>query len=184
MADSNITKWALAAALKELLREAPFHKVSVGNICAKCRLSRKSFYYHFRDKYDLVNWVFDTEVIATLRENPPRDRWEAIGELCRCLYENRSFYSSALQMEGQNSLREHLREFLLPMLESRMEALVGRGETHRIGVDFFADGIVCAILRWLLERDCLPPERFVASLREVVEQATIAICQDMEKAAE
>ena len=51
--DSNITKKALAAALKSLMQTQAFEKISVGEICEVCELSRKSFYYHFKDKYDL-----------------------------------------------------------------------------------------------------------------------------------
>lgn len=57
MADSNITKRALAAALKELMEQKPFSKINVADICEKCGMNRKSFYYHFKDKYDLVNWI-------------------------------------------------------------------------------------------------------------------------------
>ena len=58
MADSNVTKRALAEGLKQLMERRPFAKISVGDICESCNMNRKSFYYHFRDKYDLVNWIF------------------------------------------------------------------------------------------------------------------------------
>ena len=58
MADSNITKNALATSLKNLMKEKPFEKISVSDICDACGMNRKSFYYHFKDKYDLVNWIF------------------------------------------------------------------------------------------------------------------------------
>lgn len=61
MPDSLITKRALASSLKELMKTQPLTKISVGDICEKCGMNRKSFYYHFCDKYDLVNWIFDTE---------------------------------------------------------------------------------------------------------------------------
>lgn len=35
----------------------------------KCGMNRKSFYYHFCDKYDLVNWIFDTE-FSEIRNRP------------------------------------------------------------------------------------------------------------------
>ena len=53
MPDSNITKKALAMAMKELMEQIPFSKISVSDICEKCGMNRKSFYYHFKDKYDL-----------------------------------------------------------------------------------------------------------------------------------
>ncbi len=56
MADSNITKQALATSLRELMEEVPFDKINVAQICERCGMNRKSFYYHFKDKYDLVNW--------------------------------------------------------------------------------------------------------------------------------
>ena len=66
MADSNITKKALATALKDLMSEMSFEKITISDICEKCDMNRKSFYYHFKDKYDLVNWIFDTEFMAVV----------------------------------------------------------------------------------------------------------------------
>ena len=58
MSDSNFTKNALAQSMKNLMRVRPFEKISVSDICVACGINRKSFYYHFRDKYDLVNCIF------------------------------------------------------------------------------------------------------------------------------
>ena len=44
--------------MKKLMKEKPFAKISVIDICEGCGMNRKSFYYHFKDKYDLVNWNF------------------------------------------------------------------------------------------------------------------------------
>lgn len=37
MADSNITKHALAAALRDLMAEMPFEKINVAQICERCK---------------------------------------------------------------------------------------------------------------------------------------------------
>ena len=58
------TKKIMAKAFKELLLEVPFQKISVNDICEKCGMNRKSFYYHFCDKYDIANSVFDIEFPA------------------------------------------------------------------------------------------------------------------------
>ena len=49
MADSNLTKRAFASALKAIMSEKPFEKISVGDICERCDMNRKSFHNHFRD---------------------------------------------------------------------------------------------------------------------------------------
>lgn len=68
LADSNITKRALASSLKELMETEPFSKIGVSDICEACEMNRKSFYYHFKDKYDLVNWIYYTECVTSLKE--------------------------------------------------------------------------------------------------------------------
>ena len=86
MADSNITKRALAQALKELMMTQPLDKISVSNICEQCGLNRKSFYYHFRDKYELVSWIYYTEFMETALKKQYRDSWKFIDEICSYFY--------------------------------------------------------------------------------------------------
>jgi AcrR family transcriptional regulator len=45
-----------------LLRERPFHELTVGQIMGRTTLSRKSFYVYFRDRYELL-----TRLVAPLR---------------------------------------------------------------------------------------------------------------------
>lgn len=100
MADSNITKKALAAALKGLMEEEEFTKISVADICNRCDMNRKSFYYHFKDKYDLVNWIFDIEFFKIIGEKIQSDAWEIIEALCDYFYDNKKFYRNALKIKG------------------------------------------------------------------------------------
>ena len=52
---SSITKQALEHALKSLLLKKPFHKITINDITEECGVSRMTFYYHFKDIYDLVS---------------------------------------------------------------------------------------------------------------------------------
>ena len=54
---SQITKRALEQSLKNLLREKPLSKITVTDITEDCGVNRMTFYYHFRDIYDLIEWV-------------------------------------------------------------------------------------------------------------------------------
>ena len=51
MSESLITKKAIATALKSLILEKPFDKISIANLTKACGLNRQTFYYHFQDKY-------------------------------------------------------------------------------------------------------------------------------------
>ena len=184
MAYSNITKQALAAALKELIAERPFEKISVSDICDRCRMNRKSFYYHFRDKYDLANWIFDTEFIELSQTNATQvisenmafdDRWSTLLSICQYFYDNRVFYRRILMVEGQNSLSSHFRELIAPMLRLRMEELLGLEDIPDMVYVFFADGILCTMERWLLDKNCIPAEEFLQNLKKLLQVLYISL---------
>ena len=59
---SQITKRALEQSLKNLLREKPLSKITVTDITEDCGISRMTFYYHFKDIYDLVEWACAEDV--------------------------------------------------------------------------------------------------------------------------
>ena len=88
MADSNITKNALATALKELMKEKPFEKISISDICDSCGMNRKSFYYHFKDKYDLVNWIFYVDFIGKMDFSSYSNGWDLIEDICNKFYQD------------------------------------------------------------------------------------------------
>lgn len=183
MADSNITKQALAVSLRALMEEVPFEKINVAQICERCSMNRKSFYYHFKDKYDLVNWIFDTDFIALTSAaaslDSPRGRWDFIEAVCDYFYENRSFYRRALQIRGQNSFSDHFTAYIHPILKSRLAELIGNEQADGFAIDFFTDALLCAMKRWLLAKDCMPPEEFVSRARTLVQSGAIAICQEI-----
>ena len=177
MADQSITKRALCAALKELMEEESFQKISVADICARCDMNRKSFYYHFRDKYDLVNWIFDTEFIAVVRAEPDAydTVWTLFGSLCDY------FYRKALLIRGQNSFSDHFRELLTPVLRKRLSELLSSPSIPPMYIDFFNDAIICALERWLTSRDCMPPEKFVSQMRTLVRCTAAGALKDLEE---
>ncbi len=178
MADSNITKRALATSLKELMEEKPFEKINVGDICEKCDMNRKSFYYHFKDKYDLVNWIFDTEFVELNQEyyldtrllsHSFDDRWKNIEVFCNYFYESRTFYRRVLKVDGQNSFSSHFREFVRPLFRLRVEELLGIEDVPEMVYDFVVDGVICAIERWLLDKNCVSAEEFMYSLKKMIQ---------------
>lgn len=168
MADSNITKKALATALKTLMEEEDFSKISVADICDRCGMNRKSFYYHFKDKYDLVNWIFDTEFLMLVKPRTPENTWELIEELFVYFYENRKFYRNALKIKGQNSLEEHFVEILVPIIEDYVRDTLGEDVRMEFYVNFCVDAFIGSIKRWILDKNCVEPQEFVQLLKSCI----------------
>ncbi len=179
MPDSNITKRALADSLKELLTEASFSKISIGNICEKCGMNRKSFYYHFKDKYDLVNWIYYTEFISIAKEKNYNTEWEAMEDICIYYYGNRNFYRKILKVEGQNPFSSYFRELLLPVISEYLKEIFNKDENWNFYVDFFADAFTSAIMRWLLDKECMPPDKFITLLKSCVWNAAKKVMESI-----
>jgi len=185
LADSNITKKALAAALKELMEEKPFEKINVGDICEKCDMNRKSFYYHFKDKYDLVNWIFDIEFITvfsneSIESQPTNDEfWKTIEVFLQLIYQNRGFYRNALKVKGQNSFSDHFRECIHPILEKKIEIIMNAPISDPFTVNFISDACLCALERWLFDKSSMPPEQFCRLLKNLVQTISVSISNEM-----
>lgn len=165
LADSNITKRALASALKELMETQPFSHISVGNICDRCEMNRKSFYYHFKDKYDLANWIYNTEFIAITRQKNYSAGWDVWEDMCEYFYENRNYYRKIFNVEGQNSFTDYFRDIVAMILTQDLEDVFDDDGSLGFYVDFYVDAFVCAIKRWLARKDCITAREFSARLK-------------------
>ena len=71
-----VVKKMLANTLKELMNEKPLTKITVQDLTKKCGISRQTFYNHFHDIYELVEWIYLNEAHITLGENISYENWQ------------------------------------------------------------------------------------------------------------
>ena len=170
MSDSNMTKNALAASMKKLMRQKPFEKISVSDICNDCGINRKSFYYHFRDKYDLVNWIFYVGFIGQLDMSSYDSGWQLFEDICRYFYSEKEFYRAALQIEGQNSFRDYLAETSAPLSRTFLEDILPEGDEDDFVLSFLQDALQAGLIRWLSGgyRKDMDAGEFVTKVRSTI----------------
>ncbi len=63
---SQNTKKMLVDTLIQLLHKKPLSKITVSEIVNTCQINRKTFYYHFTDIYDLLEWHLNEKIQETL----------------------------------------------------------------------------------------------------------------------
>ena len=63
---SEEMKYRLAEAVKVCMKTTSVEKITVKEIVDACGTTRQTFYRHFQDKYDLVNWYFDKILLESL----------------------------------------------------------------------------------------------------------------------
>lgn len=127
MTRNTITKEALAGALKNLVKGKAFEKITIKDITDFCDISRNTFYYHFTDKYDLLNWIFSSEVLKPVDALFKAGFWgESFVELCQRLLENRGFYLKIFRYTGKHSLQDYLIRFYSKLLEDYLRNIYAR----------------------------------------------------------
>lgn len=181
MSDSLTTKKNLASSMKKLMNDTPFSNISVVDICEECNINRKTFYYHFKDKYDLVNWIFDMEFIEVAKNNAHKSTWDIYALLLEYFYDNRTFYRKALSIEGQNSFKDHFKDMLMILYRKKLtEQMDMSEEKNEFQATFFADAMVCATERWLLDKNCMPPQKLVEMLKLCIQTVSQTFENDKE----
>lgn len=103
----DLTKRLIADSFKAMLLRYPFEKISIMMITNEAGIRRPSFYNHFQDKYDLLAWIVETDVIAPAGE--PLRRGDGVGALRTIfagLMEDRAFYRKAFAVTGQNGFED------------------------------------------------------------------------------
>lgn len=68
---SQATKRMMEASLKKLLLQKPLPKITINDITDDCGISRMTFYYHFKDIYDLVEWACVEDATQALKGKKP-----------------------------------------------------------------------------------------------------------------
>lgn len=150
MSDSNITKRALSQALKELMKTRPIEKISVGNICDACGLNRKSFYYHFQDKYELLDWIYYQEGFVYLASDVTFDNWhEHMEKLLEMMRENQIFYENTISASPQ-CFEDYLFQITCTLFEEAIRRLDGslrlKEDDVKLYSRFYSYGM-CGIIR-------------------------------------
>ncbi|MGI6343508.1 MAG: TetR/AcrR family transcriptional regulator C-terminal domain-containing protein [Bacillota bacterium] len=183
MPDASLTKLALSQAMKELLAERPLEKIRVADITERCKLNRQTFYYHFKDKYDLVHWIFYTEFLADIQGSFESFGWELIERICDYFYRNRAFYRNALSVRGQNSFTDYFDEVLHQLILSTCQEIYPNADDkhHQFYATFLADAIRVAITRWLFTGAEMEPPEFVALLRSAATGLAVHVIQEAEQ---
>lgn len=160
------TKEAFANALKDTMRRSAFEKVTVSYLCKSCNMQRKTFYYHFSDKYELMNWIFQTEVIEPLAQKQYNQFQEFIRDLLLAIEADRKFYTSAFRMEHAigfgdayaNSFQIFFIDCMKPFIRKyhrrvfRASAIVPRNVQEQYFEDCIGGAIMCNVQQWLLAK--------------------------------
>ena len=178
---SSITKLALADSLKKLMQHRPLDKITVKELVENCGVNHQTFYYHFRDIYDLLGWIFQTEAYDAILDCQSYDTWQkGLLKILQYVQKNSAFCVNAFRSLGREQLESFLNNATSALLSSVMDEL---SEGYRLRetdktfiVQFFTFAITGMLTDWMRSGMQAKPEALVQELGTLMEgQLSMAI---------
>lgn len=151
------TKTKIAAALKELMQSTPFEKITVSDISEKCNIHRQTFYYHFQDRYELLDWLIYNELITPfLTDFILENIYDKIYNMFSTMLTSKIFYQSAFKINGVDLIHYISRiaseQFtdLVRTVEKNKGIESNDKENDIVIAEFFGYGISGVVMNWAL----------------------------------
>lgn len=154
MPNTNTTKTALAESLKKLVLTKRLEKITINDLTADCGISRMAFYYHFKDIYDLVEWVCMEDGRKALQDKKTYDTWqEGMCQVFDAVLENRDFILNVYRSIGREKIESYLYKFTYDMIKDVVEEKcrgIDLAADHKVFIaDFYKYGFVGIMLDWI-----------------------------------
>lgn len=115
------TKQKIAQALRQLMEERPLRKITVQNLMERTQMKRQSFYYHFRDIREVLEWICKKQLADPLSESDlDFEQWFLYA--LRLLDADRVFYRRVQSVTEMDDIQR----FFAPIVQPRVaEAFFG-----------------------------------------------------------
>lgn len=154
MPNTNTTKTALAESLKKLVLTKRLEKITINDLTADCGISRMAFYYHFKDIYDLVEWVCMEDGRKALQDKKTYDTWqEGMCQVFDAVLENKDFILNVYRSIGREKIESYLYKFTYDLIKEVVEEKcrgIDLAADHKVFIaDFYKYGFVGIMLDWI-----------------------------------
>lgn len=180
MGGAGETKRQFADALRELMREEPFARISVSDIAEKAGISRKSFYNHFKDKYELVNWICYTQFVQTKEAFLEGNAWSAFSSFLEFFASDPRFFANALQDMSQNSFGQYFSDMLFELVYGAMaKGFRAKGISEKwigLAASALVEDARLVIIIWLEEDAECDPAELLGFLKSASDAFASMIC--------
>ena len=166
---SEITKKALATSLKKLLSKKELSKITISNITDDCGVNRQTFYYHFKDVYDLLEWIYLNEVIQSMDGKDTYNNWqEGFLSIFKYILENKEFvkntYNSISRDYFLRFIYTQTAILLMNVIDEQAKDINVSDEDKKFIANFYKYAFVWIIQDWIEDGMKEEPENIINKL--------------------
>ena len=170
---SQVTKRALEQSLKNLLLKKPLSKITISDLTEDCGMNRMTFYYHFKDIYDLVEWACLTDAKRALDEKKTYDTWQqGFLQILEAVQANKPFIMNVYHCVHREQVEMYLRplveDLILNVVNEEAEGLNVRDEDKTFIVQAYSYIFIGIMLDWIKEDMQENPQEIVERLNKLI----------------
>ena len=169
---SQVTKRALEQSLKNLLLKKPLTKITVGDITDDCGINRMTFYYHFKDIYDLVEWSCLEDAKRALDEKKTYDTWQqGLLQIFKAVQENKPFILNVYRCVHREQVEKYLQplvdQLLLNVINEEAARITVRDEDKQFIAQVYSYMFIGLMLDWIKDDMREDPQQIVEKLSKL-----------------
>lgn len=170
---SQVTKRALEQSLKNLLLKKPLTKITVGDITDDCGINRMTFYYHFKDIYDLVEWSCLEDAKRALDEKKTYDTWQqGLLQIFKAVRENKPFILNVYRCVHREQVEKYLQplvdQLLLNVINEEAAGITVRDEDKQFIAQVYSYMFIGLMLDWIKDDMREDPQQIVEKLSKLI----------------
>ena len=174
MKSGEKTKERIAAAFKQLMIQRPFDSITITDITDACGLNRLTFYYHFQDKYDLMNWIFYKDVIEPVRGSVDVENWpDRLYNALKVLRDDGDYYCSSVSYD-RVELRRYIYDVSSEIMTEVIRDITKNTDAEKEDIDFFtaffSHGLSGILFDWIQRGMVEDPKDIVRRAVRVVDR--------------
>ena len=176
----------LAESLKELSQTRPIEKITIKEITDKAGVIRPTFYNHFQDKYELMEWIITTELLQPMH---PLIQAGMVTEAMVLMFTNiekeKAFYTKAVKMEGVITFHEIAmkcgRELLVEIFTERKgdKEPAHKWLTVDIVATYYAQSMCFAAEEWISSGYAIPPREMAEAYNYIISRSLFEVMEEL-----
>lgn len=163
--NNHTTDRVLADSLKALVLHKPVEKITIKEITDQAGVIRPTFYNHFQDKYELLEWIIREEILVPahpLIRNGLTN--QAVLLVFTSLLREKEFYSRISRMDGpitfEDLVSKCIKEMLADLFSERVRKKNGRFPWMTVDMlaEYYGRAMCFAVQVWIRQGMTVPPQ--------------------------
>ncbi|EOT23492.1 hypothetical protein C805_03153 [Eubacterium sp. 14-2] len=176
----------LAESFKELACRQPIEKITIKAVTDKAGVIRPTFYNHFQDKYELLEWIIQVQILEPIRPLIHAGMVdEALILIFTLLKKEKEFYEMAVRLEGQNSFEDIVKKcvegILMEVIQSKSPSARQKHPwlTPEHIAQYYAQSMCFVVIHWIKSGMTVEPEEITNIYNYIITRSMSQVIEEL-----